>query len=714
CVQTYQCSDGIDNDGDNLIDFPADPGCSSALDNDEINAIALSADLAIIKNGPATVQRGNTLIYDVTVNNDIGPNTAQGIVINDPIPNDLTFNASQSTAGCVQQGTDILCSITPLLQGVGETVSIAFNVPATATCNSVILNAATVSASTTDPNSANNASQTVQTTVQCPIEPTFTITKTDSKTTVQVGETFSYTITVTNTSAVNATNVSVTDSLPMNTSFITASDSGTHSNSVITWSGLNIAAGATKNLTLTVRVNDNTADGTVLTNYAFIGSIQATDTTTVQGGGTNDPNLTLTLNDSKDPVEPCETYNYVVRITNLSSTQATDVDAVLSLDGNTDFLSVTNNGNHNNGVVTWDNLTIPGNNTTTLTVTVKADCSAEDDEILRATTTVNNLTDSEDTRVDDGGNGDADVNINITSDTPDPVDIGEILTYNIRVCNESDNDTEVDVTAFIDDDTSFISASDGGDDDEDDEILWEDLELDGDSCETLVLRVRVRTSAEENSTLRLRVRTGDEEDTENTRVIGGIIPPPPYPPINEPATMSIDKSADRREVQPGSIATYTLTIRNTSPYTASDIKVEDAFTAGSFTVEDAAGGNVLGNTINWNIPTLGPNATRIIRYRVRIAQIMKHGQTISNSVVIHSPDLSGSPSDVENVSVIEQLPQTGLGGFLGALDDTDSAIRPHARGGSADPLSLPLLIWTNIIAIGMSGGWLFGKRMFVY
>lgn len=29
------CSDGIDNDGDGLIDYPADPGCSSASDTDE-------------------------------------------------------------------------------------------------------------------------------------------------------------------------------------------------------------------------------------------------------------------------------------------------------------------------------------------------------------------------------------------------------------------------------------------------------------------------------------------------------------------------------------------------------------------------------------------------------------------------------------------------------------------------------------------------------
>ncbi len=35
---TYQCNDGIDNDGDGLIDYPADPGCSSATDDDETNS----------------------------------------------------------------------------------------------------------------------------------------------------------------------------------------------------------------------------------------------------------------------------------------------------------------------------------------------------------------------------------------------------------------------------------------------------------------------------------------------------------------------------------------------------------------------------------------------------------------------------------------------------------------------------------------------------
>ena len=38
CDNNEQCNDRIDNDGDNLIDYPNDPGCKNLLDNSELNA----------------------------------------------------------------------------------------------------------------------------------------------------------------------------------------------------------------------------------------------------------------------------------------------------------------------------------------------------------------------------------------------------------------------------------------------------------------------------------------------------------------------------------------------------------------------------------------------------------------------------------------------------------------------------------------------------
>lgn len=42
-----QCEDGVDNDGDGKIDYPADPGCSSATDNDETNVVVPPAQATV-------------------------------------------------------------------------------------------------------------------------------------------------------------------------------------------------------------------------------------------------------------------------------------------------------------------------------------------------------------------------------------------------------------------------------------------------------------------------------------------------------------------------------------------------------------------------------------------------------------------------------------------------------------------------------------------
>jgi uncharacterized repeat protein (TIGR01451 family) len=43
---TYACSDNIDNDGDNLTDYPNDPGCSSPTDDNEYNSISYQDPVA--------------------------------------------------------------------------------------------------------------------------------------------------------------------------------------------------------------------------------------------------------------------------------------------------------------------------------------------------------------------------------------------------------------------------------------------------------------------------------------------------------------------------------------------------------------------------------------------------------------------------------------------------------------------------------------------
>ena len=54
-----ECSDSLDNDGDNLVDFPNDPGCTSSQDNNESNTTTLLVSCIAAPNTVSTNQQTN-------------------------------------------------------------------------------------------------------------------------------------------------------------------------------------------------------------------------------------------------------------------------------------------------------------------------------------------------------------------------------------------------------------------------------------------------------------------------------------------------------------------------------------------------------------------------------------------------------------------------------------------------------------------------------
>ena len=267
----------------------------------------------------------------------------------------------------------------------------------------------------------------------------------------------------------------------------------------------------------------------------------------------------------------------------------------------------------------------------------------------------------------------------------------------------------MDIVAELDEDTSFLDASESGDEDSNDTVTWENIDVDRDDSITLVLRVRVRTSADDGQQLRFEARTDcDANDEERTLVTDDKLPPPP--PGDETGIVTVDKSADRREVQPGSVVSYTITIRNSGQGIARDLVIEDRFTAGALTVEDAAGGQSIGDGVTWRIASLGPNETQIIRYRVRISGSMRHGQIVTNTVTVTGLGFDRPATDTEQVHIIQQLPQTG---FMSFTADSGSRNIRLAESTTSGDASLPFVIWSTIITMGMSVGSVLGRRFFI-
>jgi uncharacterized repeat protein (TIGR01451 family) len=122
----------------------------------------------------------------------------------------------------------------------------------------------------------------------CPFEP-LTLTKDDGVTgTVAPGDYFNYTIACGNPNGAGVTNVVVTDQLPSEVNFVSASDGGSYDNGtrVVTWALGSMSGGGSTSLTLSVQVDPLANPGVLFNSCAAAadqtGTTTASETTHVE------------------------------------------------------------------------------------------------------------------------------------------------------------------------------------------------------------------------------------------------------------------------------------------------------------------------------------------------------------------------------------------------------------------------------------------------
>lgn len=132
------------------------------------SAVAATADLAIDKTDsadPATV--GAEFSYELAVSNK-GPEEANGVQVEDTLPNQLDFVAANPSQGsCKQQGRKVTCDLATIANGGGATITIRVT-PRKA---GQIVNSATVTTTDADPVDANNTDTETTNVVEPPTAP---------------------------------------------------------------------------------------------------------------------------------------------------------------------------------------------------------------------------------------------------------------------------------------------------------------------------------------------------------------------------------------------------------------------------------------------------------------------------------------------------------------------------------------------------------------
>ncbi len=229
-------------------------------------------DMLITKSvttSPSGPSLGSTVTYTISVNNQSLTTIATDVEVTDMLPSALTYVSQSATSGSYN---DITSTWSIGSMGAGTTEELTI----TATINdssSEIFNTASVTSTTTDPTPGNNSDTVSFTPTGAPPSTAtdLSITKTVDATTQLLGSTATYTIVVTNTSAVaTATGVTVNDMLPSGVTYVTqTATTGTYNDTLSTWAIGSMTPSATATLTITTTIND---DSRAINNTATVSS----------------------------------------------------------------------------------------------------------------------------------------------------------------------------------------------------------------------------------------------------------------------------------------------------------------------------------------------------------------------------------------------------------------------------------------------------------
>ena len=301
------------------------------------------ADLAItsVTAAPASVLLGQDVTFTIPVVNN-GPDQATGVTIIDILPQGLSLISASMPNGSVQtQNNAAVATLSSLNSGAVATLTIV----AQTTAVGSISNGATVSGSQVDPNPTNNAAGTAITVspsadLQVKIVPT--------PVPALVGQDLTYTVTVTNAGPSPATNVALTDTLPANVTYLSATSSqGTapfQVSGVVTAPLGLIAPGATATLTILVSPTgaavgliSDTAAATADEQSPHPTDASATSVTTVSAVS----NLSVAEVASSSQVTIGNTLTYTVTVTNPGPNDATNVLLIDTLPAGVVFDSAT-------------------------------------------------------------------------------------------------------------------------------------------------------------------------------------------------------------------------------------------------------------------------------------------------------------------------------------------------------------------------------------
>ena len=630
--------------------------------------VVRSADLSITKtDGTGVLSPGSSVTYTLSLTNN-GPSTAPaGVVVSDPVPAGTT--ATGVDPACVLSAGVVTCTTTVgLASGDSVTWQQTISVPG-GYAPAALVNTATITSSPiSDPNPANDSA--TDTDVNGPVANLW-IVKTDSADPVVAGTDLTYSITVGNAGPSDATGVTVTDPIPAGTTFVSATGGGVLSAGVVTWSVGGIVNGSSTSVQVTVHVLaartsslTNTASVTASTADPDTADNSATEPTAVS----TSTDLSITKTDSSDPVVAGQDLTYTLSINNAGPSDATNVVVSDPIPAGTTFVSATGAGSYAAGTVAWSLGVLAYVGSASVTVTVHVNPA-------RTSGLSNTASLSSDTTDPDGSNNAATeptavaptADLSITkSDSPDPVVVGQPLTYTLTVSSNGPSDAlNVVASDPLPVGMTFVSAvpSVGSCSLVLTTVLCDLGTMHSGDVQAVTIVVMPTVDGSVSNTATVSSDTFDPASSNDSATEATTVTPV--------ADLSITKSDSSDPVTAGTDLTYTITVSNAGPSGATNVGVSDPIPAGASFVSATRGGTEFLGVVSWNLGTItnGGSATVTVTVHVDPARTAD----LSNTATVSTDTSDPNPANdtVTEPTAVKTNADLGV-----AVDDGAPSVTP--------------------------------------
>jgi uncharacterized repeat protein (TIGR01451 family) len=643
------------------------------------------------------VEPGDTITYTLNVDNT-GSSQATGVTVTDVLDSNLNYvDGSCGGATCNYDTNTRTITWDVGTLDTGSDIDLTFEtvVADNVTAGTQIFNTATVTADNAPDDTSN---QTVHNVVE-PDPADLQINKSieNNLTSVEQGETYTYTLDVRNIGNSVATNVVITDTLDPDSTYVDGSCTTTnlptgatcsHTNGVITWTGFDLPANMTDFLTVEYQVTiSDTASGTIrnLAEVVADNDPDGDQDEVIVDVIATQANLQInkTIDGNPTSVEPGDVVDYTLAFRNTGNRAADDTVITDVLDPDVTYVdgscsipaSLTGaTCSHANGIITWNLGILPESMTDFLTVTysvtVNQGANGNIQNVARITSPddPDGDEDNEDVPVVDPQ---ANLQINkIIDGNPTSVEPGDTVDYTLEIRNTGAAiATDVVVRDFLDLDATYVDASctvtnlptgatcshtNGV-------ITWTGFDLPANMQTPLIVTYQVTINDDANGTIENLAQITSPDDPDGDEDNEDV------PVVDPQANLQINKIIDGNptSVEPGDTVDYTLEIRNTGAAIATDVVVRDfldldaTYVDASCTVTNLPTGATCSHTngvITWTGFDLPANMQTplIVTYQVTIND--DANGTIENLAQITSPDDPDGDEDNEDVPVVSNQP----------------------------------------------------------